>query len=83
VLGEQKKLKIDILSDKENKCISIKDEGIETTTVQLILNLNKILRSETRQFMQAIEEETDLLLIVQFYVGFFAAFLVADRFVAT
>jgi molecular chaperone HtpG len=45
VLGEQKELKIDTLSDKENKCISITDARIEMTTTQLISNLIIITRS--------------------------------------
>jgi molecular chaperone HtpG len=80
VLGEQKKLKIDILSDKENKCISITDAGIEMITVQLISNLGTISRSRTRQFMKVIEEGTDHSLIGQFYVSF-STFLVSDRVV--
>jgi HSP90 family molecular chaperone len=70
VHGEQKELKIDILLDKENKLINITDEGIEMTTTQLISNLDKIERSETRQFMKTIEEGTDFSLIGQFYVVF-------------
>jgi molecular chaperone HtpG len=71
---EQKELKIDILSDKENKRISITDAGIEMTAAQLISNLGAISRSGTKQFMKVIEEEADLLLIGQFYVGFFRIF---------
>jgi HSP90 family molecular chaperone len=48
VFGEQKELKIDILSDKENKRISITDARIEMTTIQLISNLSTIARTETR-----------------------------------
>jgi HSP90 family molecular chaperone len=83
VLGEQKKLNIDILSDKENKRISIADEEIEMTRAQRILNLGTTTKSETKQFMQAIEEGTDLSLIDQFGVEFFSAFLVSDRVVVT
>jgi molecular chaperone HtpG len=83
VLVKQKKLKIDIISDKKNKRISITDAGIEMTTTQLISNLSTISRSGTRKFMKAIEEGADLSLIGQFYVDFFSAFLVEDRVVVT
>jgi HSP90 family molecular chaperone len=56
VFGEQKEFKIDILSGKENKRISITDAGIEMATAQLIQNLVIIARSWTKQFMKAIEE---------------------------
>jgi HSP90 family molecular chaperone len=45
MLEKQKEVKIDILSDKENKRISITDAGIEMITVQLISNIGIIIRS--------------------------------------
>jgi HSP90 family molecular chaperone len=56
VYSEQKELNIDILSDKENKRISITNAGIEMTATQPISNLSTIVRSETRKFMKAIEK---------------------------
>lgn len=80
VLSARGELEIRIKVDKEKKQITIEDSGIGMTREQLLDNLGTIARSGTRKFMEAVKEaKGDANLIGQFGVGFYSAFLVADR----
>eukprot|EP00877_Chromochloris_zofingiensis_P012141 jgi/Chrzof1/7180/Cz02g13300.t1 len=73
-------LEILIRADKDNNQIIIEDSGIGMTREQLLSNLGTIARSGTRKFMEAVKDaKGDTNLIGQFGVGFYSAFLVADR----
>jgi molecular chaperone HtpG len=78
-------LKIRISFDKDAKTLTISDNGVGMTREEVIDNLGTIAKSGTAQFMQKLsgDQKKDAQLIGQFGVGFYSAFIVADKVVVT
>ncbi|PRW20326.1 heat shock 90C isoform B [Chlorella sorokiniana] len=72
-------LEIRIKADKDAKTIIIEDSGVGLTREELVNTLGTIAKSGTAKFMEAMKEKHDANLIGQFGVGFYSAFLVADK----
>ena len=81
VLGVEKDFGIEIKLDKTENNLKVIDNGIGMNREEMIHNLGTIAHSGTKAFVQKMSEEKkkDMSLIGQFGVGFYSAFMVAER----
>ncbi len=83
ILGSDTEFKIKIIPDKENKTLTVSDNGIGMGHDDIVENIGTIARSGTAAFLEALEKskKQETLapeLIGQFGVGFYSSFIVAD-----
>ncbi|WP_319370402.1 molecular chaperone HtpG [uncultured Ilyobacter sp.] len=82
LLDGDQEFKIEISMSKDKNMLKISDNGIGMNHDELISNLGTIARSGSKAFMNALKEskkQSDLEIIGQFGVGFYSAFMVADK----
>jgi len=81
LMAGDSELHIDISWDKAARTISVRDNGIGMSRDEVVANIGTIASSGTRRFLEAMsgEQKADARLIGQFGVGFYSAFVVADR----
>lgn len=87
VLDTTEEMNIRIKADKENNMLHITDTGVGMTRQDLVNNLGTIAKSGTAEFLSKLQESDTSQnmndMIGQFGVGFYSAFLVADKVVVT
>jgi molecular chaperone HtpG len=72
-------LRIRLIPDEQAGTLTIDDNGVGMDEQELIKQLGTIAHSGSREFLSQLKEKKDVSLIGQFGVGFYSAYLVADR----
>ena len=81
LMGDDSDLKIDISVDREERTVSISDNGIGMSRDEVVQNIGTIAKSGTKEFFNKLtgDQAQDATLIGQFGVGFYSSFIVADK----
>ena len=79
--GNDHELKIKVAFDKDARTITISDNGIGMSREEVISHLGTIAKSGTKEFFSKLsgDQQQDAALIGQFGVGFYSAFIVAEK----
>ena len=79
--SEDGELRIQVTWDPDARTISVRDNGIGMSREDVVANIGTIASSGTRRYLEALsgEQKADSRLIGQFGVGFYSAFVVADK----
>ncbi len=76
---KKKDLEIRLIPDKDNRTLTIVDNGIGMTDVELENNLGTIAKSGSELFKEKMSDDKNMAIIGQFGVGFYSSFMVSDE----
>lgn len=81
LLSDDSELKIQVEFDKEERTVTIRDNGIGMSRDEVVTNIGTIAKSGTKEFLDQLtgDQSKDSHLIGQFGVGFYSSFIIADK----
>ena len=81
LLSDDSELKIQVEYDKEGRTVTVRDNGVGMSRDEVVTNVGTIAKSGTKEFLDQLtgDQSKDSHLIGQFGVGFYSAFIVADK----
>ncbi len=81
LLSNDAELKIQVEFDKDERTLTIRDDGIGMSREEVVNNIGTIAKSGTKEFLDQLtgDQSKDSHLLGQFGVGFYSAFIIADK----